>query len=357
MPRFVAGEAAERRDTVASAIRIAEPVHRGRSTTALERSGGAVVALTDEEIARRLARARPRGGRLLRARLAPPGSPRSTHAGLAPGSRVVCVVTGHGLKDPRPRLAATAAGPVDPTRTRSRRRAMIVRAPATTANLGPGFDCAGGALDLWNELEVSDGRRRRRPRPPRRARVRAPRAAGRAALPRSPTASRASAGSARARRSIALGLVAGATSPATSRDAEELLAPGVELEGHADNLAAALAGGVCLTWDARIARVADDAPAAPIAVVPDYDGLDRRVARARCRETVAARGRGVHRRPRGAPRRRRSRPGRRELFAAALDDRLHEPYRGATRAAPRASARRPARRARSAPRSPAPARP
>jgi homoserine kinase len=27
-------------------------------------------------------------------------------------------------------------------------------APATTANLGPGFDCLGMALDLWNRLEV-----------------------------------------------------------------------------------------------------------------------------------------------------------------------------------------------------------
>src|SRR5439155_1347489 len=30
------------------------------------------------------------------------------------------------------------------------------RAPATTANLGAGFDCAGAALDLWNELELSE---------------------------------------------------------------------------------------------------------------------------------------------------------------------------------------------------------
>ena len=29
-----------------------------------------------------------------------------------------------------------------------------VRVPATTANLGPGFDCLGMALDLWNEVEV-----------------------------------------------------------------------------------------------------------------------------------------------------------------------------------------------------------
>ena len=34
---------------------------------------------------------------------------------------------------------------------------MIVRAPATSANLGPGFDTAAVALDLWNELEVTDG--------------------------------------------------------------------------------------------------------------------------------------------------------------------------------------------------------
>ncbi len=31
---------------------------------------------------------------------------------------------------------------------------LRVLAPATTANLGPGFDCLGMALDLWNELEV-----------------------------------------------------------------------------------------------------------------------------------------------------------------------------------------------------------
>jgi homoserine kinase len=30
-----------------------------------------------------------------------------------------------------------------------------VRVPATTANLGPGFDCMGMAVDLWNELIVT----------------------------------------------------------------------------------------------------------------------------------------------------------------------------------------------------------
>lgn len=32
---------------------------------------------------------------------------------------------------------------------------FLVRAPATSANLGPGFDCLGLALDLWNEVKVS----------------------------------------------------------------------------------------------------------------------------------------------------------------------------------------------------------
>lgn len=30
----------------------------------------------------------------------------------------------------------------------------LIRVPATTANLGPGFDCLGLALDFWNEFEV-----------------------------------------------------------------------------------------------------------------------------------------------------------------------------------------------------------
>ncbi len=32
-----------------------------------------------------------------------------------------------------------------------------IRVPATSANLGPGFDCIGMALDLWNETVVTEG--------------------------------------------------------------------------------------------------------------------------------------------------------------------------------------------------------
>ena len=34
---------------------------------------------------------------------------------------------------------------------------VTVRVPATTANLGPGFDCLGMALDLWNQVQVGLG--------------------------------------------------------------------------------------------------------------------------------------------------------------------------------------------------------
>ena len=36
-------------------------------------------------------------------------------------------------------------------------RSVTIRVPATTANLGPGFDCLGLALDLWNDVTFSLG--------------------------------------------------------------------------------------------------------------------------------------------------------------------------------------------------------
>ncbi|MQF49112.1 homoserine kinase [SAR202 cluster bacterium AC-647-N09_OGT_505m] len=35
------------------------------------------------------------------------------------------------------------------------RRQVTVRVPATTANLGPGFDCLGMALDWWNDVRIN----------------------------------------------------------------------------------------------------------------------------------------------------------------------------------------------------------
>ena len=68
LPRFVLGEAAQRRETFASAIRIAEPVHRQEVDDVLERSGGQIVSLSEAGARAGVALARARGGHLLRAR-------------------------------------------------------------------------------------------------------------------------------------------------------------------------------------------------------------------------------------------------------------------------------------------------
>ena len=201
-----------------------------------------------------------------------------------------------------------------------------VQAPATTANLGPGFDVAAAAVELWNELVVEKGdgpsdqdhlavRAFRRFASPRglsfRFVDRIPRERG--------------LGSSAA--VVALGLVAGAAAAGEELTADELLAEGLPLEGHADNLAAALAGGVCLTWDGRITRIADDLPAAAVAVIPETHvrtadaraSLPREVAHADAVfSTVRATmlGAAIARGDAG-------------MFGASNDDRLHEPYRGA----------------------------
>ena len=197
-------------------------------------------------------------------------------------------------------------------------------APATTANIGAGFDCAGAALDLWNELRVTEADAR----PPREDLV--ARAFGCFASPegREFTLSgdiprerglRSSASV------VALGLVAGTIAAGVDPEPERLLAAGVHLEGHPDNLAAALAGGVCLTWDGRIARIADDVPATPVVVVPETrvrtaesrGALPERIPHADAAFSVA----------RSALLGAAVAAGSPELFAAALADRLHEPYR------------------------------
>ena len=37
------------------------------------------------------------------------------------------------------------------------KHSVVVKAPATTANMGPGFDCLGMALDIWNTVTVETG--------------------------------------------------------------------------------------------------------------------------------------------------------------------------------------------------------
>jgi homoserine kinase len=197
-------------------------------------------------------------------------------------------------------------------------------APATTANIGAGFDCAGAALDLWNELRVTEAETE--PRPDdlvvRAFACLAPPEGREFSLTSEIPRERGLGSSASV---VALGLVAGAIAAGVEPEPERLLAAGVHLEGHADNLAAALAGGVCLTWEGRIASIADDVPATPLVVVPETrvktaesrSALPERIPHTDAAFSVA----------RSALLGASIAAASPELFAAALADRLHEPYR------------------------------
>jgi homoserine kinase len=198
-----------------------------------------------------------------------------------------------------------------------------VRAPATTANLGPGFDCAAAALDLWNELVVTEGGE---PDPGHLG----IRAFGLLADPSGlrfefTTRIPRERGLGSSASIIALGFAAACALTDARLDAERLLARGVPLEGHADNLAAALAGGVCLTWDGRIARIAEMLPCAAVAIVPRSRvrtaqaraSLPREITHSAATFTAA----------RAALLGAGAATNDPELFAAALGDQIHEPYR------------------------------
>ena len=50
--------------------------------------------------------------------------------------------------------AAAAAGP-DLSAVGMDRNSVTVRVPGTSANMGPGYDVVGMAVDIWNELNRS----------------------------------------------------------------------------------------------------------------------------------------------------------------------------------------------------------
>jgi homoserine kinase len=163
--------------------------------------------------------------------------------------------------------------------------AIHVRAPATSANLGPAFDAAGIALDWWDELEVrrapadavqvggeqaellSTGR-------DNLVAVAMRRLAEAAGVPLPPLhlsvvkgfpLGRGFGSSAAA---VALGLVAARELVAPGLPEAELLALACELEGHPDNATPCLHGGATLAW------VEDGRPRwRPVPVHPDLVAL------------------------------------------------------------------------------------
>ena len=97
-PRVVAVQSAVRPTTFASAIRIGEPAHADEVEALLAEGRAEVVSVSDAEIADAWLELASREGVFCE-----PASAASVaglaHVTLEPGSTVVCVLTGHGLKD------------------------------------------------------------------------------------------------------------------------------------------------------------------------------------------------------------------------------------------------------------------
>lgn len=157
--------------------------------------------------------------------------------------------------------AARAAGPAGACR---------VRVPATTANLGPGFDCLGMALDLWNEVRFSlegegvvvsveglgaDKLPRDGSNLVARAFLRLCEEAGRPAPAglrihcdiRVPTSSGLGSSS----TAIAAGLLGANALLGTPFDRDRVLELAAAMEGHPDNVAAAIFGGLTIVVQKR----------------------------------------------------------------------------------------------------------
>jgi homoserine kinase len=223
---------------------------------------------------------------------------------------------------------------------------VLVQAPATSANLGSGFDAAGIALDWWDSLEatvapapaplrVSGEQAELIPTGPdnlvRLAMGRLAAAVGGALPPlglsmvkRFPLG-RGFGSSAAA---VVLGLLAARELLAPDLPQAELLWLATELEGHPDNAAACLAGGATLSW-----RQDGAARARTVEVHPDLVAVA--LVAAEPMATIEARRLLPERVPFAAAARTAGRAallplalaGDFELLAPATEDELHQPAR------------------------------
>jgi homoserine kinase len=226
-------------------------------------------------------------------------------------------------------------------------RSVHVRIPATSANLGPGFDALGLALALYNEVTAQESASvtvsvqgegaGRLPTNQHNVVVRGVEAAYEAAgrpfkgcaltcVNRVPAA-RGLGSSAAA---WVGGLVAGNALMGEPLSREALLALAARAEGHPDNVAAALLGGLtvsCSLPDGRVTAVALPVPASIrwVVLVPSVTSATAE-ARAVLPDSVP-RGDAVFNVQRVALLLAGLQTGRLDVFDAALDDRLHQPYR------------------------------
>ena len=146
---------------------------------------------------------------------------------------------------------------------------MSVRVPATSANLGPGFDVMGLALSLYAEVGVIDGgalpadaQEADDTHPAQVAFLRAG-GQGRVWVKNSIPMGRGLGFSGAVRVGGIIAAEVQRDGATWSRETSRALALGTELEGHADNVAPSIHGGVVIATETRVVSV-------PIAVNPAF---------------------------------------------------------------------------------------
>lgn len=222
---------------------------------------------------------------------------------------------------------------------------LTINVPATTANLGPGFDCLGLALDWWNSITVEPAREfsvRLRgdseglPADETNMVVEHIRILYKHLGAQVPTlrvtmTNRIPIGKGFGSSAAALvgGLVAGNALAGTPLSAQELLELANELEGHPDNVSAAIFGGFTISaFDGGRVVCATIEPAESwraVAFIPDH-ALSTTKARKVLPDRIS-RGDAVFNIGRAALLAYAFTTQRASFLKIATEDRLHQPYR------------------------------
>jgi homoserine kinase len=223
-------------------------------------------------------------------------------------------------------------------------QSVIVRAPATTANLGPGFDTLGLALTLYNEIELSvanattveiEGEGAETlPRDDRHLVLHSANLLaqeGGQTVPGWHLRQRNSIPLARGLGSSSAAIVAGIVGANALLEIgmsnEDLLELAARIEGHPDNVAPALYGGltVCCTGD-RLCCLPLPCPELKIIVaIPNFEVSTEAARKVMPKEIPHSDG--VHNTAHVAMTLAAFLAGRYEFLACGMQDRLHEPYR------------------------------
>ncbi|RME87376.1 MAG: homoserine kinase, partial [Anaerolineae bacterium] len=226
-----------------------------------------------------------------------------------------------------------------------------VKVPATTANLGPGFDALGLALNLWNEAIFTpraDGRitltvegegAERLPRDERNAIAQAawqvcdvvgkPRLGMHIeCLNRIPLGSGLGSSSA----ALLTGMLGANALLGGPLSDEEVLKLAIETEGHPDNVAPAMLGGLVASivheervFSMKLPARANHGPIHATVVLPDFEFPTERARAILPREVT--RGEAVFNISRAVLVTEALRTGDLHLLGIAMKDRLHQPHR------------------------------